>query len=33
MYKRVLIKLSGEALGENGILFDFEQSPRVAAAI
>ena len=33
MYKRVLIKLSGEALGENGILFDFEQIHRVAAAL
>ena len=32
-YKRVLIKLSGEALGENGRLFDFEQIDRVAAAI
>lgn len=32
-YKRVLIKLSGEALGENGRLFDFEQIDRVAAII
>lgn len=24
-YKRVLIKLSGEALGDHGRLFDFEQ--------
>lgn len=32
-YKRVLIKLSGEALGENGRLFDFEQIDRVAAVI
>ena len=33
MYKRVLIKMSGEALGENGILFDFTKINRVAAAI
>lgn len=33
MYKRVLIKLSGEALGENGILFDFAQIRRVAEAL
>ena len=32
-YKRVLIKLSGEALGENGRLFDFEQIDRVAGII
>ena len=32
-YKRVLIKLSGEALGENGRLFDFEQIDRVASII
>ena len=32
-YKRVLIKLSGEALGENGRLFDFDQIDRVAATI
>ena len=29
-YKRVLIKLSGEALGDNGRLFDFDQIDRVA---
>ena len=29
-YKRVLIKLSGEALGDHGRLFDFEQIDRVA---
>lgn len=33
MYKRVLIKLSGEALGENGVLFDFEKIDEVAASI
>ncbi|MCL1964518.1 MAG: UMP kinase [Firmicutes bacterium] len=33
MYKRVLIKLSGEALGENGVLFDFEKINRVAEVI
>lgn len=33
MYKRVLIKLSGEALGENGVLFDFAQIKRVAKAL
>ena len=33
MYKRVLIKLSGEALGENGILFDFGKINQVAEAI
>ena len=32
-YKRVLIKLSGEALGDNGKLFDFEQIDRVASII
>lgn len=32
-YKRVLIKLSGEALGENGRLFDHMQIDRVASAI
>ena len=32
-YKRVLIKLSGEALGDNGGLFDFEQIDRVAGII
>ena len=32
-YKRVLIKLSGEALGDNGKLFDFEQIDRVAGII
>ena len=32
-YKRVLIKLSGEALGENGRLFDFEQIDRVAEVL
>lgn len=33
VYKRVIIKLSGEALGENGRLFDYAQIDRVAAAI
>lgn len=33
MYKRVLIKLSGEALGENGVLFDFQKIDQVAKAI
>lgn len=33
MYHRVLIKLSGEALGENGALFDFAQIQRVAEAL
>ena len=33
MFKRVLIKLSGEALGDHGRLFDFEQIDRVAAVI
>ena len=33
LYRRVLIKLSGEALGDHGKLFDFEQINRVAAAI
>ena len=32
-YKRVLIKLSGEALGDNGRLFDFAQIDRVAGII
>ena len=32
-YKRVLIKLSGEALGDHGRLFDFEQIDRVADVI
>lgn len=32
-YKRVLIKLSGEALGDGGKLFDFEQIDRVANVI
>ena len=32
-YKRVLIKLSGEALGENGRLFDFAQIDRVAEVL
>lgn len=32
-YHRVLIKLSGEALGENGRLFDFNQIDRVASVI
>ena len=32
-YKRVLIKLSGEALGNHGRLFDFEQIDRVADVI
>ncbi len=32
-YRRVLIKLSGEALGENGRLFDFSQIDRVASVI
>jgi len=30
---RILIKLSGEALGEDGVLFDFEQIRRVAEVI
>jgi len=33
MYRRVLLKLSGEALGENGRLFDHAQIDRVAAVI
>ncbi|MCL2812046.1 MAG: UMP kinase [Clostridia bacterium] len=33
IYKRVLLKLSGEALGDNGKLFDHEQIDRVAAVI
>lgn len=32
-YKRVLIKLSGEALGDHGRLFDFDQIDRVADVI
>lgn len=32
-YKRVLLKLSGEALGDHGRLFDFEQIDRVADVI
>ena len=32
-YKRILIKLSGEALGEQGRLFDFAQIDRVAGVI
>ena len=32
-YNRVLIKLSGEALGENGRLFDYSQIDKVAAVI
>ena len=32
-YHRVLIKLSGEALGEQGRLFDFEQIDRVAGVL
>lgn len=32
-YKRVLIKLSGEALGEDGRLFDFAQIDQVAQVI
>ena len=32
-YRRVLIKLSGEALGENGRLFDFNQIDTVASVI
>ena len=32
-YKRVLIKLSGEALGDHGRLFDLEQIDRVADVI
>ena len=32
-YKRVLIKLSGEALGEHGKLFDFTQIDRVAQVL
>jgi len=30
---RILIKLSGEALGEGGVLFDFERINRVAEAV
>ncbi len=32
-YKRILIKLSGEALGENGKLFDFGTIDQVASAL
>ena len=32
-YNRVLIKLSGEALGDNGRLFDFAQIDRVAQVL
>ncbi|MDR0898616.1 MAG: UMP kinase [Oscillospiraceae bacterium] len=32
-YKRVLIKISGEALGLNGSLFDFDKINRVAKAV
>lgn len=32
-YKRVLLKLSGEALGSEGALFDFEKVRRVAEVI
>ncbi|MBE5777607.1 MAG: UMP kinase [Clostridiales bacterium] len=32
-YKRVLLKLSGEMLGENGKLFDHEMIDRVAATL
>ena len=33
MYRRVALKLSGEALGENGILFDFDKISRVAQVL
>ncbi len=33
MYKRVLIKLSGQALGLKGVLFDFEKFNQVAKAV
>ena len=33
LYKRVLIKLSGEALGDHGRFFDFNQIDRVAEVI
>ena len=33
MYRRVALKLSGEALGENGILFDFDKIRRVAQVL
>ena len=33
IYRRVLLKLSGEALGENGRLFDHAQIDRVASVI
>ena len=32
-YKRILLKVSGEALGDHGKLFDFEQIDRVAGII
>ena len=32
-YKRILLKISGEALGDHGRLFDFEQIDRVADVI
>ena len=32
-YKRIMLKLSGEALGDHGRLFDFEQIDRVADVI
>ena len=33
IYRRVLLKLSGEALGENGRLFDYARIDRVASVI
>lgn len=33
IYQRVLLKLSGEALGDNGKLFDYAQIDRVAGVI
>lgn len=33
MYKRILVKLSGEALGIDGTLFDFEQINNVAKVL
>lgn len=33
VYKRVLIKLSGEALGDHGILFDFKTFDRMAGIV
>ncbi|NLE69934.1 MAG: UMP kinase, partial [Clostridiales bacterium] len=32
-YKRIMLKLSGEALGENGALFDHSQILAVARVI